>query len=288
MALFKTSSAVFFMLLMTAWVSTASAGPIEDAIHKVEEQYGARVGAAVLDTSDGALWHYNGNQRFPFMSTFKTLACAKLLKDVEDKKRTLEQEVTFREDDLVFWSPITEKMVGKPFSLEQACTATMTMSDNTAGNIVLNQIDGPGGLTDFLRQQLGDAVSRLDRMEPDLNEAKPNDPRDTTSPVAMVHNLNKLLQGDVLSPAHVEKLTQWMKNNRVANKLLRSILPENWSIADRSGAGKHGSRAVTAAVWNDDHKPIMIAIYLTQTEASYKERNSAIVAIGRAIFNVYK
>ena len=45
---------------------------------------GARVGVSIYNVSTNELWDYKGNSRFPLMSTFKTLACAKLLADVDN------------------------------------------------------------------------------------------------------------------------------------------------------------------------------------------------------------
>ncbi|WP_205690492.1 serine hydrolase, partial [Poseidonibacter lekithochrous] len=85
----------------------------------------------------------------------------------------------------VTYSPVTEKWIGKRFTPKQACDATMTFSDNTAANIVLHAVGGPEQLTEFLRRRVGDSTTRLDRTEPTLNEAKLNDPRDTTTPIAI-------------------------------------------------------------------------------------------------------
>lgn len=161
------------------------------------------------------------------------------------------------------------------------------MSDNTAANIVLSGIKGPLSLTRFMRS-IGDKVTRLDRIEPDLNEAVDGDKRDTTTPNAIVKSLETLLFGDVLSQSSKNQLKQWMMDNKVTGSLLRSVLPENWSIADRSGAGGYGSRGITAVVWSDKRTPIIISIYLTQTDASFAQRNKAIADIGKEIFTVYR
>ncbi|WP_164489765.1 serine hydrolase, partial [Raoultella ornithinolytica] len=60
----------------------------------------------------------------------------------------------------------------------------ITLSDNTAANLLLTTLGGPQGLTTFLRHS-GDQTSRLDRWETELNEARPGDVRDTTTPEAM-------------------------------------------------------------------------------------------------------
>lgn len=273
-------------IVISGGTSIANADAITDSIKTAEKDLGARVGVAVLDTQTDTLWSYHGDQRFPLMSTFKTLACANLLSDVEAGKQSFDKATEIKKDELITWSPVTEKHVGKAFTLKQACNAAMIMSDNTAANIVLSGIEGPAGLTAFLREN-GDNVSRLDRIEPDLGEAAIGDEKDTTTPNAIVHTLDNLLYGTVLSEPSKKQLKQWMMDNKVSDSLLRSVLPQGWSIADRSGAGGNGSRGVTASVWSESQKPLIIGIYLTQTDADFDARNQAIANIGKAIFSVY-
>ena len=275
---------VFGQLLSIYAVAAQLPNEVSEKIHQVEADLGATVGVAVYNLSDNTRWRYNGDLRFPLMSTFKTLACAKLLADIDRGVQTFEHSVIIEKEKLISWSPITENLVGEPFTLKQACSAVMQMSDNTAANIVLEGIGGPDELTRFMRS-MGDSVTRIDRIEPDLNEALPGDNRDTTTPDAMVNSLAELLYGDTLSASAAAQLKQWMMDNKVSDSLLRSVLPQGWSIADRSGAGGFGSRGITAIVWSGQQSPVVIAIYLTQTDASFDRRNRAIAEIGQAIFS---
>jgi len=47
-------------------------------------------------------------------------------------------------------------------------------------------------LTQFLHS-IGDDTSRVDRQEPDVNETRPANPRDTTTPEAMVQSMKTIL-----------------------------------------------------------------------------------------------
>jgi beta-lactamase class A len=282
--IYRLLTIVFFANIL--FTSIASANAIIEKIKEKENQLGARFGVSIYDVSKDELWNYHGDSRFPLMSTFKTLACAKLLADVEKGVQSFDTTTVITEDSIIAWSPITEKLIGEKISLKEACSAAMIMSDNTATNIVLNGINGPKSLTHFMRS-IGDDITRLDRIEPELNEAIEGDKRDTTSPNAMVKSLHTLLFGDVLSQDAKVQLKQWMLDNKVTGSLLRSVLPDNWLIADRSGAGGFGSRGITAVVWPKPQMPIIISIYLTQTEASFARRNKSIADIGEEIFKIY-
>ena len=284
--LLKYSSLIFVLVANLSSVSSVHANSIIKKIEEIESQLGARIGVSIYDVTDNKLWNYNGDTRFPLMSTFKTLACAKLLVDVEKGLQSFNTSSVITKSSLVKWSPVTKKHIGEKFTLKQACSAAMIMSDNTAANIVLTGIKGPKALTQFMRS-IGDEVTRLDRFEPYLNEALDGDKRDTTTPNAIVKSLHTLLFGDALSQASKAKLKQWMIDNKVTGSLFRSVLPEHWSIADRSGAGGYGSRGITAVVWSDKRSPLIISIYLTQTDASFALRNKAIANIGKEIFTVY-
>lgn len=279
----KIIYSIFSLLLIH---SVAYASSLDKEISVIEKNISGRIGISVLNTHNDETWDYNGNARFPMMSTFKTLACAKLLRDSDNGFINNQTQFKIRKDDLIVWSPVTEKLIDETITLERACEATMLMSDNTAANIVLHHIGGPEGLTGFLRS-IDDKVTRLDRIEPELNEAKSGDFRDTTTPNAMVSTLNDILLGNVLTEQSSNNLKSLMTKNKVSNSLLRSILPKGWFIADRSGAGGNGSRGITALVWSESQPPIIIAIYITETELLFEDRNRIIADIGKLIFKQF-
>lgn len=265
----------------------AQADAFAEAAASVERRLNARVGVAVMDVESGARRSYNGDDRFPLMSTFKPLACAKMLADIDRGALSPNETAVIAEGDLTNWSPVTEKRVGESMSVVDACAAALRTSDNTAANIVLDAVGGPNALTAFLRS-VGDETTRLDRREPELNEAAPGDARDTTTPNAMAETLRELLFGESLSADAKGRLKRWMTANEVSDALLRSVLPDGWNIADRSGAGGHGSRGIVAAIWPKTGSPLVVAIYVTDTDASFEARNAAIAEIGRAVLGPYR
>ncbi|WP_237475619.1 class A beta-lactamase [Vibrio tetraodonis] len=273
-------------LLALVSVHSVSAS-LEQSLSKIEQEIKGQVGVAVIDTQSHNQWSYNGNQRFPMMSSFKTLACAKLLYDVEQKKLTLNQKIDVPESGLVNWNPITENFVGSKMSLQSVCAATMLMSDNYAANLALQQIGGPSGLTAFLRE-IGDQKTRLDRYEPELNYVEKGAENDTTTPIAITQTIKRLLTGDVLSTSSKTQLQFWMTNNMFSDSLARAVLPQGWLIADRSGGGVKGSRALTAMVWKSDRKPLFIGIFIANSSLStLPEINQVVADISQLIFAQY-
>lgn len=271
-------SAVIFGTL--ACGPAAAAGDIVSAARQVEERLGMRVGLTVIDTGSGTVTAYREDERFAMASTFKALACAAALSAGDG---VLGQTTRVRKADLLPHSPVTETRIGASLSTRELCAITLKTSDNAAANLVLNAIGGPDGLTAFLRHK-GDATTRLDRYEPDLNQATPGDVRDTTTPKAMAETLETLLLGDALSHPARDQLEDWMAANAVADRLLRAKLPAGWRIADRSGAGGHGTRGVIAVVRPPTGAPLVVAIYMDGRKHDLKTRDAAIAEIGAAIF----
>ncbi|HHF3003600.1 CARB family carbenicillin-hydrolyzing class A beta-lactamase [Vibrio diabolicus] len=277
-----------FLLAGLMVCSTLSyASQLSEDISLIEQQTSSRIGVSVWDTQTDERWDYRGDERFPLMSTFKTLACATMLSDMDSGKLSKNATAKVDERSIVVWSPVMDKLAGQNTRVEHACEAAMLMSDNTAANLVLNEIGGPKAVTMFLRT-IGDKATRLDRLEPRLNEATPGDNRDTTTPNAMVNTLRTLIEGETLSYESRVQLKIWMQDNKVSDSLMRSVLPTGWSIADRSGAGGHGSRGINAIIWKENHRPVYISIYVTETELSLQARDQLIAQISQLILQKYK
>lgn len=261
----------------------ANGDGVIETVRAVEARLGGRVGVAIRQGDTGWRWEHRADERFPMSSTFKSFACGAVLARVDAGKENLERIVKIDADDIVSYSPVTKNRTGGDgMAMSQVCDAAVTVSDNTAGNIVLKSLGGPEGFTKFMRS-IGDQKTRIDRWETDLNQGKPGDERDTTTPRAAADSLRSMLLGDALSPRSREQLTNWMLNDKVADALFRSVLPAGWRIADKTGAGGHGSRALIAVLWPPAGEPIIAAVYLNGNGAEFADRNAAIAEIGSAI-----
>ncbi|WP_246135541.1 class A beta-lactamase [Pararhodospirillum oryzae] len=272
------------IVLAVLAVTPARAGedPVAATARAVEARLDARVGVFVVDTGGGTTWAYRADERFPMASTFKALACGALLARIQAGEESADTSVPIEAQDLVSYAPVTKTLVGQRVPVLDLCAITLRTSDNTAANKILEHVEGPAGLTRFVRA-LGDETTRLDRWETALNEGIPDDPRDTTSPRAMATTLRALVLGPILSEDGRLRLVRWLESNAVSGSLLRAGVPADWRIADRSGAGGHGTRGLTAVAWPPGRAPLVIAIYLTKTEAPMADRDAAIADIGRAL-----
>ncbi len=277
-------SRIFLILIFSTLCLPAFAVPTTlDKIKEIESQLNARVGYVQLDFSNGLLIEgYRSQERFPMMSTFKVLLCSAVLSRVDSGLEQLDRRVRYHQSDLIEYSPVTKEHLSEGMTVAELCNATITMSDNTAANLLLSSIGGPKELTKFLRK-VDDQTTRLDRWEPMLNESLPEDERDTTTPEAMSKTLFTLLTGKALTASSRQQLIDWMEADKVGGPLLRSVLPKGWFIADKTGAGEHGSRGIVAVLGPNGKPYRIVIIYLTGSSASMDERNKQIAEIGTSL-----
>jgi beta-lactamase class A len=266
----------------------AGAALAADGVAAIEARVGGRLGVAAMDLGSGARLAHRADERFPMCSTFKAMAVAALLARVDHGALSLAEFVRYGEADLLSYAPVSRAHVkegGLP--LRDLCAAAIELSDNTAANLILARIGGPAGWTAFVRG-LGDATSRLDRNEPTLNTSIPGDPRDTTTPAAMLGDLRKVVLGDALSPASRQRLQAWMLAAQTGDKRLRAGLPRAWRVGDKTGAGDHASTNDIAVVWTPS-APILIACYFTGAEAAAPAaREAAIADVGRLVARAFR
>jgi beta-lactamase class A len=253
----------------------------------LEAERGGRLGVSVLDAGTQRRLDYRADERFAMCSTHKFLTVAAILEQVDRGTLSLDRKVTFTRADLLPYAPIAKQHVDAGvMTVEALAAATTAWSDNTANNLLLALLGGPAGWTRYAGS-LGDSVSRLDRIEPDLNTAIAGDPRDTTSPAAMVRNLDRVLLGKALSDASRTRLETWMFDSTITGTLLRAGMPEGWRVADKSGAGENGTRNDVGMITRPGAAPLLAAVYYTQAPGDMTARDRVLSDAGRIIARTF-
>ncbi len=230
---------------------------VSEQLRGLERRFDARLGVHAVDTGSERELEYRADARFPFASTFKALAAGAVLRKVglEGIDRTV--PITRL---VAAYSPITERRVGTRMSLRALCSAAVRHSDNTAANLLFDELGGPDGLEAVL-EELGDDVTRMERREPELNEWAPGVTRDTSTPRALAASLRAFVLGDALEPAERKQLATWLRTNTTGATLIRAGVPEDWVVGDKTGTGgTYGTRNDIAVVWPPRAAPLVIAI----------------------------
>jgi len=219
-------------------------------------------------------------------SSFKWLLAAGVLANARNGGAQLDAQVRYAQADIIPNSPRTQENLARGWmSVEELCAATVMFSDNAAANLLLPAINGPEGLTAFLRAN-GDGVTRLDRTETALNENLPNDPRDTSTPDAMARTLQRFLLTDqTLIAADREKLIGWMEASPTGLDRIRGGVPATWRGADKTGTStsEHNATNDVAILWPPGTAPIIVVIFLSDSVVDLAARKAAHAEIARVI-----
>ncbi|MBL8651945.1 MAG: class A beta-lactamase [Sphingopyxis sp.] len=274
-------------LMLTTSCSTLPPEPDGDTftfayrVRDIEKRIGGRVGVAVVDGKGKLLMGSYTNDRFAMCSTFKLLLAGQILRGATDSGHSLRTPMTFTKADILPNSPYSEaNLTAGELRLGFAAEAIVTVSDNTAANLILTLTGGPADFTRRMRA-MGDDFTRLDRFETELNENAPGDPRDTTTPHAMAKSAAKLIYSDYLNPTYRQSLRDWMAASKTGLGRIRAGLPAGWVAGDKTGNCGTAFNDV-AFVEAPGGPKYVIAVYLDRPDVTGAAADAAIADITRA------
>ncbi|MBP2190826.1 class A beta-lactamase [Nocardia goodfellowii] len=271
--------------------AVSSAPAVASQLADLESRHQARLGVFGIDTGSGKTVGHRADERFPMLSTFKTLACAALLKTHPLASGYYEQVIRFTEADVAKaeGSAVTGKRIATGMTVRELCDAAIAYSDNAAANEILKLLGGPQAVTEFLRG-IGDQVSRLDRWEPEVNTAIPGDERDTTTPAAIARDYQVLTLGDALPAPERDQLVAWLKASTTGGSRIRAGLPADWTTGDKTGTSSaYGSANDVAVTWPaGGGAPIVIAVLSTHADANAPLDNPLVAAAAKDVAAVLR
>ncbi|HEX8883532.1 MAG TPA: class A beta-lactamase [Noviherbaspirillum sp.] len=249
-------------------------------LQALEQSFDGRLGLCAIETGSGRSLAWRAAERFPLCSTFKAVLAAAVLAESSRSPGLLQRRIRYTRQDLVTYSPVTQIHVGDGMTVGELCAAAVQHSDNTAGNLLLQLVGGPSGLTAYARS-VGDMAFRLDRWETALNSALPGDERDTTTPAAMSTTLKRLVLDAELTAPQRAQLRDWLVGNTTGGSRIRAGMPAGWRVGDKTGTGDYGSTNDIAVLWPPQRAPVTLSIYLTGTAPDAKPRNEIVAQAAR-------
>jgi len=251
----------------------------DSVLEGIEQRIGGRLGVALVDDTGTQLRSYRGDERFAMCSTFKLALSAAVLERVAAGEISLDDMISFGEEDLLDYAPVAREYVADgEMTVSQMAEAISTLSDNTAANLLLDAIGGPEAMTAFFRSH-GDEVTRLDRIEPELNENATGDERDTTSPAAMAGLVARLMFEDAPGESSREQLAAWAVANQTGDNRIRAGIPEGWTVGDKTGSCGTAYNDI-GIIWPPSGRAFVLTVYTDRPTAEAAEVDAAIAEIG--------
>jgi beta-lactamase class A len=278
-----------WLLHRNTWAATANLETSYAPLAALEKQTGGRLGVAFLNTGNGNIVGHRLHERFGMCSTFKLALAAEVLRKIDQGALKSDQWITYGKADILSHAPVAKAHLAQGgMTVLAMAEAIQTTSDNTAANALLKLIGGPAAFTQLLRAG-GDNVTRVDRMEPEMNLVGPGDVRDTTTPHAAAITAQRQLLGGWLKPDSSSLLIRWMEATQTGTKRLRAGLAPGWRAGDKTGTGMAQGLADKyndiAIAWPPGKPPIIItAYYETRTShgGAMRDEDQAVLAdVGR-------
>ena len=250
-------------------------------LSELENKYNAVIGVYVIDTNTDRTFEYNADLRFAYCSTHKVFTVAELLR--QKSLNELRQIKRYGEKDILSYAPVTKNHVEDGMTWADICQAALRLSDNTAANLILDEIGGIKAFKKSLRR-IGDKITFPARNEPELNFFAPNDIRDTSTPRQTALNLQKYILGNVLCDEKKNLLIDWMSNNSITDTLIKSALPKNYAVIDKSGTGaNYSTRNDIAVIFPPNRKPVVVAIMTRGKSVDAQVKGSLVADVAEIV-----
>ena len=282
------------------------------------------LGVGLMDLDSGETFIVNGDRRFPMQSVFKAPLGAAVLAEVDARRLALNETIEIRDIDLSPpRSPVADAWPGvRSYTVAELLRWAVGQSDNTAADVLMKRIGGPGAVTAWLQAKRVPDL-RIDRYERQLQtealgmasfrpawrgepafraallsvpEAQRRaamtrylaDPRDTATPRGMLMFLSRLAGGELLSPAATQLLLREMILTPTGAQRLKAGLPEGSILAHKTGTGRTdlGINPATndvGVVTLPDKRRYAIAVFLSGVLLEETAREALIAEAARAI-----
>jgi beta-lactamase class A len=297
---------------------------VEREITRAAKTAGGTVGVSAIHIESGRRIALNSSERFPMASTYKVPIAVQLLTRVDQGEITLDQMLELRPRDLHPGSGTLTNLLNKPgvvLSVRNLLELMLLLSDNSATDVLLRLAGGPEAVTARMRT-LGIPGMEINRPTVNLiadctgytlppeNEWTPElfkklynattpesrkataakfemDPRDTSTPEAMVMLLERIYRGDLLKRESGALLLDMMERCQTGEARLKGILPSETIVAHKTGTIGGITNDVGIITLPNDAGHVAIAVFVKSSEKGIPDRERAIAQIARAVYDFF-
>lgn len=241
----------------------------------LEQAHGGRFGLFAHDLGTGRQLTARGDERFVYCSTFKMYLAAATLLRVQAGDEQLDRLIPVTRADMVNHAPVTEPAIGSSLTVERLMQAVVEVSDNPAANLLLKALGGIAPMQAFYRG-IGDASTRVDRFEPEMNRLDGD--KDTITPAQSAANIHRLFidPASPLSQDSKAMLLGWMFSSPTGVDRIKAGVPADWRVAHKTGTGGYGPTNDIGILYPPTGEPIIVAAYYHA--ASDAPANESVIA----------
>lgn len=249
---------------------------------------------SVIHIESGKTISINGKSQLPLYSVFKLPLAIAVLKDVEENRLRLDQKIHVTPAEIVPGAPENTALWQKPvdFTIERLIDVSISRSDNTSADKLLQLIGGPLKVTERMRS-LG--FQNLDIHSTGAEFVKTRQNPNIGSAEDLANLLVQLHQGKILQPAQQNLLIGFMERATTGLKRLRGDLPRGTLVADKTGSGEKDSVTRVAKVTNDvgiitlpsGRGHLAIAVLVSESKLPDTAQEKLIAEVARTAYDAY-
>jgi beta-lactamase class A len=202
---------------------------MKTAVQTVVQQHpGFTPGVFLIDLDTNNFMDLSGSTSFPAASTIKVPVLIAFFQDVDAGKIRLDEKLTMRKELVATEAGDMQYLpVGSQFTALETATKMITISDNTATNMLIDRLGGIQAVNQRFKSW-GLAATQITNLLPDLKGTN------TTSPKELADLMVRVSQGELVSLRSRDRLLDIMSRT-VNNSQLPQGLGEGATIAHKTG-----------------------------------------------------
>jgi beta-lactamase class A len=269
---------------------------LEKQLKKSVAQHQGRIGFVAKNLKTGQTVNLGGDEPVPTASTIKLLVYVEAFHQIQDLKKSLSDEITLQKEDQVPGSGVLQYLrTPHQLTLEDALSLMMIESDNTATNLVIEQL----GLTNINKRAETLGLKNTYLYKKVYRKAEGPMPPDQkrfglgkTTAAEMLQIMQSIVECELKDEALCKRMVEIMKNQSYRNMIPRYIEAEldasegGSQIADKVGQ-LDASRSDVAAIWTDNGVIVISAYSYENKDQRWSPDNTAELTIAKMAKTVY-
>jgi len=273
--------------------SSPTGDQLPTTLKTIIDRAGGNSAVTVIHIETGRSASVNGSAQLPLYSVFKLPLAVAVLKDVEEKRLQIDQQVYVTPSDIVPGTPSNTAMWRQPVdrTVAQLIDVSIALSDNTSTDKLLQLADGPEAVTRRLRE-MGFNEIQIQTTLRDFAATFQNHNTGSSNDLAKL--LVRLQKGELLQPGHQELLIGYMRAAETGMRRIRGKLPAGTVVGDKTGSGELNKTTGTPNATNDvglitlpDGTHVAIAVLLSGSKLYDVEQEKVIADVTRAAFDAF-
>lgn len=292
----QVTIALCLLLLSISSYAQQRKQDLKKTIETIVSKHTAKIGFSVIDLQNGDTIGFNGKARYPMQSVYKFHLALAVLKQVDEGRLKLDQQIFVTAKDLLpnTWSPLRDKYPqGNVFiPLTEILSYTVSQSDNNGCDILFRLVGGPSEVDRFIYSTgIKDVSIVVTEEEMHLDEKVQF--KNWSTPFAAVQLLKLFYDKKILSASSNDFLWDIMVKTTSGPNKIKGLLPKETIVAHKTGSSGINPEGITTAT-NDigiitlpNGKHFAIAVFVSMTREEEKETDRIIAECSKVAWDYF-